>query len=227
MKILIIDNTIDRDCWGSADLARFAAVEGGASVTVRRGPQADLPVFPERFDRLVLSGSKTSCLETFPWVEKLEEFTARWIDSGKPFLGVCYGHQILARALGGRDHVRRGKRPEFGWTRIEQVASSRLLEGLPKSFVSYSSHYEEVGTLPSGFRLLARSSDCAIQAAELVGRPVFGIQFHPERDLKAGDEALRRRKKEGKTDGLLGYGKGETLFDPAVGATLFRNFFST
>jgi len=226
VRILIIDNNIDLDCWGSGYLAGFASGVPGAEVVVRRGPQGDLPRDLSRFDKLVLSGSKTSCLETHPWVESLERLTGEWIESGRPFLGVCYGHQILARTLGSRGHVRKGTAPEFGWTEIEQVQPSRLLNGLPSKFYSYSSHYEEVSLLPEGFRPLARSTRCALQAMQLGERPVFGIQFHPERSLEAGEEALKKRKNEGKLDGLLGLGKGPRLFEASVGKTIFQNFYS-
>src|SRR4051794_27909940 len=101
MRILIIDNNIDPDAWGSSDLRRMASLAQGATVHTRRAPHGDLPANPAAYDRVLVSGSKTSCLDSAPWVESLHEFIRRTLDLGRPFLGVCYGHQSLIRSLGG------------------------------------------------------------------------------------------------------------------------------
>ncbi len=202
-RILIIDNNRDPDCWGAADLRRMASLLDGATLYTRRAPEDDLPASPDPFDQVIVSGSKTSAMEDAPWVFKLHDFIRRTLDAGKPFLGVCYGHQSLVRALGGKETVRKAAQSEYGWTSIEVVESSPLMEGLSRSFYTYSSHEDEVASLPSGLKRLARSSACEIQACQLEGRPVFGIQFHPEKRLEK-----------------------EKLYDPKVGETLFRNFLS-
>lgn len=55
-----------------------------------------------------------------------------------------------------------------------------ILRGLKPSFVAWESHNDEVKALPEGFKLLARSKNCPIQAVEREGKMVFGTQFHPE-----------------------------------------------
>ena len=230
MNILIIDNNVDPAYWGSESLVRFARSVPSATIAVRRGPHDDLPA-PERaaghFDRLVISGSKTSCLDHFPWVGRLEELTRAFVNADKPVLGVCYGHQILARAMGGRDIVRRGATPEFGWTEIEQIGSSELFKGLPRKFMSFSSHYEEVSRLAPGFIHLAKSEDCGIQAVQLQGKRVFGIQFHPEKNLNEAEASFRERKaaKSKSSPPLMGEGRSEKLFNPQVGDRIFGNFY--
>ncbi len=224
MRVLIVDNNIDPDCWGAGDLRRLARLAPGATITVRRAPQEDLPREPWHFDRIIVSGSKTSVLEEAPWISALDEFIRRAVDAGKPYLGVCYGHQALARALGGKSTVRQAKRGEFGWARIERLAPSRLLEGLPDSFHSFAWHKDEVCGLPEGARALARSETCPIQAFELKSDPVFGIQFHPEREPAEAEKSLAARRKKGQTQDMLNAGLGRRLYDPKVGETLFRNF---
>ncbi len=226
MRILIVDNTIDRECWGSPELQRFAVTVPGATVTVRRGPESDLPKDISNFDRIVLSGSKTSAMENAPWISRLEDLIRCALSEGKPFLGVCYGHQMLARTLGGKEFVRQSVSAEFGWCRIEQLADSPLFHGLPRVFYSFSSHYDEVSVLPSGTELLACSEQCAIQAIQVKGHPVFGIQFHPEKDLEGGTQTLAECQKKGKPKKLLHPNEGMKLFQPEVGEILFRNFFN-
>lgn len=227
MRILIIDNTIDPESWGSADLRRLSqsAAAAGALVTVRRAPQGDLPASPRGYDRVVLSGSKTSANEDAPWIDSLHQFVQTTLNENIPYLGVCYGHQTLARVLGGKSTCRRAEVPEFGWTKIEVVEDSRLLQGLSKTFYSFSSHFEEVGHVPSPLRALARSEACAVQAFEIPGKAVFGIQFHPEKDIAGAETIFAQRRKSGNPKTLLNSGKSKDLYDPQVGERIFRNFY--
>jgi GMP synthase-like glutamine amidotransferase len=226
VRLLVVDNNILTESWGARDLAREAA-RGGATVEVRRAPHEDLPLDPHRFDRVVVSGSMTGILEQAPWISRLEGALRAWIDRGTPLLGVCYGHQLIVRALGGIDHVRRGETPELGWARIERAGESRILRGLPEAFHSFAWHFDEVTRLPAGFRNVARSERCAIQAYEHESKPVFGVQVHPEREMADGERALaERRRREPKHPGYLGVGDGARLHDPRVAETLFRNFLN-
>ncbi|HID17708.1 TPA: glutamine-hydrolyzing GMP synthase [Candidatus Bathyarchaeota archaeon] len=95
-----------------------------------------------------------------------------------PSLCICAAHQLLALVHGGE--VGPAARPEFGPAKIEVLEEDVILGGLKPSFVAWESHNDEVKALPEGFRLLARSENCPIQAMEREGKMVFGIQFHPE-----------------------------------------------
>ncbi len=225
MKILILDNHIDSDSWGAADLRAYASAVTGATVYVRRPPQGDIPLEPKYFDRIIVSGSKTSALEDAPWIEKLHDFIRRAVQENRPFLGVCYGHQSLIRSLGGKEFVGRSQEPEFGWTEIEVVQPSPLFQGVSKKFHTYSSHFEEVQKLPAGMKKLAQSKSCEIQACQLEDRPIFGIQFHPEKSLEGAEKALQVRKKLGTPQNLLFPKEGKKYYDPKVAENIFRNFF--
>jgi len=231
MKILIVDCTVEPDSWGSPELQRYARAVKGATVTVRRAPDGDLPSDPRAFDRIIVSGSKTSATEEAPWIDELSTFLRRSIDASQPLLGVCFGHQMLARVLGGIKVVGRAKLGEIGWTRIELGAESPLFKGLPRNFHSFSSHFDEVVELPKGLRNLASSPACAVQAVQLGDRPIFGVQFHPERDVPGAEKSFAWARTTFRTERfdprtLLHPSAGGKLYDAQVAEKIFGNFLS-
>jgi GMP synthase-like glutamine amidotransferase len=130
------------------------------------------------FTHLILSGSEASATFDQPWDGALERLVRGFVDSGRPVLGICYGHQFLAKILAGPECVRRAKTPEFGWLE-PRLGKSALFHGLvaPRFMVC---HYDEVFDLPAEFRVLADSEQCAVHAFQYRDLPVWGVQFHPE-----------------------------------------------
>lgn len=227
MQILIVDNNIDPDSWGASELCQMARLVPGSLIRVRRAPHDDLPRDARSFDRIIVSGSKTSVLEEAPWISKLEEFVRHAVQEATPLLGVCYGHQILARALGSKQSVRKTEHGEFGWAKVELLPGaekSPLMKKIPKSFHTFEWHLDEVCELPSGMRALARSEACPIQACQLEGRPAYGVQFHPERAFEEAEKSLKRRFKENPKARFLNRQLGKKLFDAKIGEAIFRNF---
>lgn len=226
MKVLIISDTIDADCWDVWELVRYAVITSDISIYVRRGPHDDLPKNPADFDRVIISGSYTSAMEQAPWIDHHDDFLRSFIDLGRPVMGICYGHQSIARALGGRSILRKSETYEVGWTKIDVLTQSKLLKGLPNSFYSFSSHLDEVFQLPHEAIHIARSERCNIQGFELKDKPVFGIQFHPERTLEEGKKSFASHRKADKNRLLLNEKEGKKLYNPAVAETIFKNFLS-
>ncbi|MHB8586051.1 MAG: GMP synthase subunit A [Thermoplasmatota archaeon] len=95
-----------------------------------------------------------------------------------PILGICAGHQFMARQFGGE--VAPGKTPEFGKTTLHVDKAEGVLEGVPASTIVWESHNDEVVSVPNEFIALARSDTCPIQAMMHRSRPLYGLQFHPE-----------------------------------------------
>ncbi len=95
-----------------------------------------------------------------------------------PILGICAGHQYMAIHMGGKAEP--SVTPEFGKTLVSVVDEDDLFRGLPESFIAWESHNDEVTELPPGFKLLANSETCPVQAMRHESRPLFGLQFHPE-----------------------------------------------
>lgn len=132
----------------------------------------------EDYSHLILSGSEASTTEEQPWDTELSALVHRFIAAGKPILGICYGHQFLAKTLAGPGHVRRARKPEFGWLK-PRLEASPLFNGLSEpEFMAC--HYDEAFDLPAEFKVLASSEDCAVHAFQYRDLPVWGVQFHPE-----------------------------------------------
>jgi GMP synthase (glutamine-hydrolysing) len=213
--------------WGSADLRRMCQEsDPGHPITIetRRGPHSDLPKAIHKYDKIIISGSMSSCLEESEWSLDLERMLKQALTENKPVLGVCYGHQLIARTLGGVSIVRKSETPEFGWIKIQSKNDNPLFDGLLKEFYSFASHWEEVSQLPKDVVCFASSERCSIQGLQLKDRPVFGIQFHPERSLESGESSLNEKKKTYAKDILLNVDKGKKFFDSKVGEKIFGNF---
>ena len=99
-------------------------------------------------------------------------------DAGVPTLGICYGFQAMAQALGGQ--VTRTGRSEFGGTALAVAAPGLLLRGLPERQSVWMSHGDSCTAAPSDFTVTAASPGAPVAAFEDASRGLFGVQFHPE-----------------------------------------------
>jgi GMP synthase (glutamine-hydrolysing) len=100
-------------------------------------------------------------------------------DLGIPVLGICYGQQVMATALGGR--VARTGVAEFGKTNLAiEISGSVLFEELPVEQAVWMSHNDAVVQAPDGFRTTASTASSPVAAFEAPEKGLFGVQFHPE-----------------------------------------------
>ncbi len=125
------------------------------------------------YKAIVLSGgpqnlSESTALKADPKVYTL----------GLPVLGICYGIQLMAHQLGGT--VKAGTKREYGPARVSLSSASKLFKGLSKSELTWMSHGDQVGKIPSGFKVTGKSDTCPVVAFEDAKRKLYGIQFHPE-----------------------------------------------
>lgn len=124
-----------------------------------------------------------------------------WVRARRgPTLGICGGHQALALAhgapIGPVFRVPAATESYAGMPKVQGESRVRmlgdpdpLLTGLPEEIVVAASHVDEVKEVPPGFRLLAIGDPCNIQVLRADRRPLWGVQFHPERPAGEGDEA--------------------------------------
>jgi GMP synthase (glutamine-hydrolysing) len=100
------------------------------------------------------------------------------LTSGIPVLGICYGQQLMAHALGGQ--VLKGDRGEYGLAQLDIIHSDTILSGIQGRQQVWMSHRDVVATVPAGFDVLASTETCAIAAMSSPVRRLFAVQFHPE-----------------------------------------------
>lgn len=129
---------------------------------------------------VIVTGSSASVTANEPWMGR----TARWlrelVRGGVPTLGICFGHQLLAQALGGRV-LPNPAGQEIGSRLIQCCAEDPLLANLPPRFVANCFHEDTVARLPPGATVLAHSAADAHQCLRYADR-CYGVQFHPEFD---------------------------------------------
>ncbi len=135
----------------------------------------------EYISGVIISGSHANVSEHRPWMER----TMRWLKSAAqksiPMLGICFGHQLLARAFGGEVDFHPGGW-ELGQVQVELTGEGKtdaLFREMPHTFEAFASHAQTVTTLPPGARRLARNNFEPHHAFRLAEH-VYGLQFHPE-----------------------------------------------
>jgi GMP synthase (glutamine-hydrolysing) len=127
----------------------------------------------DRTAGLILSGGPQSVTDAHVQMMKL-----RLDGYSKPILGICFGHQLLAKLFGGE--LAHGRDRQYGPTPVRCDPSARLFAGLPEEQSVWMSHGDHVAQVPPGFRVTATTDSCPVAAYEAVDRNVFGLQFHPE-----------------------------------------------
>lgn len=134
---------------------------------------------------IILTGGPNSVYDENSLTISDEIFTL-----GIPVLGICYGHQLMAKKLGG--DVETGKIKEYGKSEIETLGDSKLLSEIPTNTTVWMSHSDEVVKTPEGFIVTAKTKDCEVAAMENTERNLYGVQFHPEvKHTALGDVILK------------------------------------
>ena len=140
---------------------------------------------------IILSGGPSSVYE-----ENSPRLDAKILELGIPVLGICYGFQVLAQALGGRVD-KTGKR-EYGATDLKLSSGGTLLASQPDLQVCWMSHGDQVMEAPSGFQVLASTATTPVAAFENLDKRIFGVQWHPEvKHSEQGQQVLKNFLYEG------------------------------
>lgn len=134
-----------------------------------------------RFAGVIVSGSAAFVTDRADWSERSADWLREAAHAGMPLFGICYGHQLLAHALGGQvDYNPAGR--ESGTIELElhpPAAEDPLFAGLPLRFPAHATHLQTVLRAPAGAVVLARSTQDQCHAFRW-GERTWGVQFHPE-----------------------------------------------
>lgn len=186
-ELLVVDNSLYPDLY--RPVAHWEAAAPGPLVSVRPPAGESLPA-PGEFRHVILSGSECSIVSPPAWALVEAAWLREAVRRGARVLGSCFGHQLIALALGSPSCVRRAARPEFGWISLGLTGEWLLPPG---EYHAFAAHFDEVaaGAHPM-LRVAGRSPDCEVQFLQWGALPVFGVQAHPEISPAQGREFLER-----------------------------------
>lgn len=150
-------------------------------IRVINAPHGEALPDPGTCQGVVITGAHCMVTDDLPWSLAIEDWIPSLVRAEVPLLGICYGHQLLGRAMGGQvDFHPCGK--EVGTFLVrKRLEGGRdpLLATLPQQFAAHATHAQSVLKLPPGAVLLAEN-DFEPHHAFRVGRCAWGVQFHPE-----------------------------------------------
>jgi GMP synthase (glutamine-hydrolysing) len=170
----------------------------------------------------LVTGSSSSVTERATWMLRTEAFLRDLVKEEAPVLGICFGHQILAQALGG-EVAKNPRGREIGTVSVARSEDDPLFEGIGAAFLANMSHMDTVAQLPRGARVLART-DLDPVAAYALGPRARCVQFHPEFDGDVMRGYVRARAHLITREGSDPDAIHARATDTPDGARLLRNF---
>lgn len=136
------------------------------------------PAKVEDFDAYLATGSRFSVYDELEWIAQLKVFVRDLQRAGKPYIGVCFGHQMLAEALGGQV-----KKADTGWAvgihSLEIHQQESWMEPTVRKMNLLMMCQDQVVRLPEGSTILASAKQCPVGMFK-IGKNMLGIQAHPE-----------------------------------------------
>jgi GMP synthase-like glutamine amidotransferase len=138
----------------------------------------EFPPSLDACDAYLTTGSHFSVYQELDWIQALKSFVRLAHESNKPFVGVCFGHQIIAEALGGKVEP-----AEAGWgvgvRKIEVIETEAWMQPGQSAIKLQYMHRDQVIRLPENSVIIGRSEHCPVAMFQ-AGDSMLGIQAHPE-----------------------------------------------
>jgi GMP synthase (glutamine-hydrolysing) len=223
-RVALLDGSL-----GDTPAERNFRREIDAPIDVYKVSEGTLPQFPAEtaatdrsYDGAIITGSQASVYEDAQWIRDAKAWVREAIEASIPVLGVCWGHQLIASAMGGT--VEYQGRYEIGYRSIEVVADDLLFEGVPRVFVAFETHADAITELPAAATRLAEN-DCTVQSFRLGS--AYGVQFHPEYDLETTRWIVDNKDLQPERERALRDDLTQERFEEARTATrIFDNFLA-
>ncbi len=174
----VVDRCGDYDDWF---LRAIAAHPRSPEILPRVVRPYREPLSPGPADALIVTGARESVYDPLPWIPAVIEFLHGVWRRHTPTLGVCFGHQLIARIFGG--HVAKNPLgPTLGTAEVELTHHGKedpLFQSFPSTFPSHETHFDAVVVPPPAARILARSPKDRCHALR-ISTHIWTVQFHPE-----------------------------------------------
>lgn len=196
------DTLIDQ--YGSyADMFQrlFQPHNPGFEYTVYSVSRGDFPAAANDCDGWVITGSRHSVYEELDWIVQLKDFVRQIADSERPLVGICFGHQLIAEALGGKVERYHG-----GWGlgvntyQLDNGFAQQLEQATghaPQTLSINAVHQDQVTILPASATVLAHSDFCRYAVLGYFNNRIVSLQPHPEFTLDFEDALLTDRGGKG------------------------------
>ena len=187
MRIGILECDVVRDVFREAGFPGYpamfekhlSAVDADLEFRSYNCVHDEFPATTGECDAYITTGSRHSVFDGYDWIDRLEDFALDLLEAGRPYVGICFGHQLLAQAMGGQVI-----RADAGWG----VGVSRNVITTPLWWMRdrvqerinlLVSHQDQVVEMPKDMELLGGSEFCPIYFCQ-VGNNALTIQGHPE-----------------------------------------------
>lgn len=215
----IIDKNGDFEDWISKGLGC-----SNHEITVINAQADQLPE-PGQIRGAVISGSHAYVTDNPDWCIRLENWVKKMIENQVPLLGICFGHQVIARAMGGVVDFHPVSL-EIGTKEIELLPgcdNDPLFKGLPGRIKVHVFHSQSVIQLPCKAVVLARNEFEPHQAFR-VGKNAWGVQFHPEANSDVTEGYIRNLLKDVESANLQPGRLFEQIEETPYSAAILKRF---
>jgi GMP synthase (glutamine-hydrolysing) len=173
----------------------------------------------------LITGSAAMVTERAAWSERTAGWIRHAMDAELPLFGVCYGHQLMAHALGGRvDYLPGGR--EIGTMPIQVAAEARhdpVAAALPASFRAHTTHEQSVLEIPKGAKVLAGSARDPHHLLRY-GANAVSVQFHPEFNADVMRAYIRRKRADMHREGFDPHQAYRQVAPTPIARRLLRHF---
>ncbi len=187
-KILILDYSVDRLETPTIKSCLTEKYWNVSSLFIDTEASFPDDLIENEYTHIIHTGSALSIQDEAPFTEKAIQYIQDARDKGIWQMGICYGHQLVCKALVGSHAVRSSPHGfEVGWGSVNFVNNAEDILHLNGQENVWQHHFDEVVELPEGSEILATNNHSAIQAYINYNERLLGTQFHPEFTKEAGD----------------------------------------